>query len=265
VPAEVLLRIVRAEDERRWELSDLGQLLADERAAVRRRAALAAGRIGDEGAVGPLSALLRRDIDEGVRAAAAFALGEVESEAGAEALLETLRLSRAPAVRARAVEALGKVAAALGEPQAERRRLLGAALLGALAAEQRKPKPDRATVLLGLTAALRARPEGAGRAVAASLASADARVRADAANALARLRSKESLEQLRGMLMGDPDAVVSQDLDEVVDYGIHAIVPLVRVLVGGAVHLVHSLRGVLARRLLLAQVLALPGVDAEVV
>ncbi|HZI19993.1 MAG TPA: peptidylprolyl isomerase [Pyrinomonadaceae bacterium] len=208
MPAEVLLRIVRAEDERRWELSDLGQLLADERAAVRRRAALAAGRIGDEGAVGPLSALLRRDIDEGVRAAAAFALGEVESEAGAEALLETLRLSRAPAVRARAVEALGKVAAALGEPQAERRRLLGAALLGALAAEQRKPKPDRATVLLGLTAALRARPEGAGRAVAASLASADARVRADAANALARLRSKESLEQLRGMLMGDPDAVV---------------------------------------------------------
>jgi len=207
VPADLLLRVVRAEDERRWEASDLGRLLEDERSAVRGRAALAAGRIGDEGAVGPLVALLRRDLDEGSRAAAAFALGEIESEAGAEALLETLRIGKAPAVRARALEALGKVAAALGEAQAERRRQLGAALLAALAAEQRRPKPDRQAVLLGLTAALRARPEGAGRAVAASLDSKDARVRADAANALARLRAKESLERLRQMLMSDPDAV----------------------------------------------------------
>src|SRR5881398_3196736 len=47
VPEETLLRIVEAEDERRWEESDLGRLLADPNPAVRRRAALAAGRIGD--------------------------------------------------------------------------------------------------------------------------------------------------------------------------------------------------------------------------
>jgi cyclophilin family peptidyl-prolyl cis-trans isomerase/HEAT repeat protein len=208
VTAEVLLRIVRAEDERRWEISDLGQLLEDGRAAVRRRAALAAGRIGDEGAVNSLSGLLRRDGDEGVRAAAAFALGEIEAEGGSGALRETLRLRKTPAARARAVEALGKVAAALGEPQAARRRQLGAAVLSALAAEQKRPKPDRQTVLLGLTAALRARPEGGARAVAAFLDSKDARVRADAANALARLRAKESLERLREMLMSDGDSVV---------------------------------------------------------
>jgi cyclophilin family peptidyl-prolyl cis-trans isomerase/HEAT repeat protein len=207
VPPQVLLRLVRAEDERRWEPSDLGQLLEDSRPAVRQRAAIAAGRIGDEGAAGPLSGLLRRETDEGVRAAAAFALGEIESEAGAEALLSALRLGKSPAVRARAVEALGKIAAALGETQAERRRQLGTAVLTALAAEQRSPKPDRQTVLLGLIAALRARPEGAGRAVAAFLDSKDARVRADAANVLTRLRAKESLEQLRGMLMSDGDAV----------------------------------------------------------
>jgi cyclophilin family peptidyl-prolyl cis-trans isomerase/HEAT repeat protein len=204
----MLLRIVRAEDERRWEASDLGQLLKDERAVVRRRAAMAAGRIGEEGAVGPLSALLRLDADEGVRAAAAFALGEIEAETGAEALLETLRLSKSPIVRARAVEALGKVTAALGEPQAARRRQLGAAVIAALTAEQKRPKPDRLTVLLGLTAALRARPEGAARAIASFLAAKDARVRADAANALARLRAKESLERLREMLMSDGDAIV---------------------------------------------------------
>ena len=35
VPDDVLLRVVRAEDERRWEDADLRALLADERAAVR--------------------------------------------------------------------------------------------------------------------------------------------------------------------------------------------------------------------------------------
>src|SRR5205085_3887081 len=73
VPEETLLRIVEAEDERRWEESDLGRLLADENPAVRRRAALAAGRIGDEGAVAPLRGVLGGDSDDDVRAMAAFA------------------------------------------------------------------------------------------------------------------------------------------------------------------------------------------------
>ncbi|MCA1593087.1 MAG: peptidylprolyl isomerase [Acidobacteria bacterium] len=208
VPAETLLRIVRAEDERRWEASDLGVLLTDRSAAVRRRAALAAGRIGEEGAVAPLSALLRTDANEGVRVMAAFALGEIESNAGADALIESLRLSKLTEVRARAVEALGKIAAALPDVQVERKRALGEAIIAALETERRQARPDRSIILLGLTAALRAKPANAGKTVALFLSSTDARVRADAANTLTRLSAKESLEQLRRLLASDTDAVV---------------------------------------------------------
>jgi cyclophilin family peptidyl-prolyl cis-trans isomerase/HEAT repeat protein len=207
VPQETLLQIVQAEDERRWEDSDLGKLLADASPAVRARAALAAGRIGDEGAVAPLSTLLKSERDETVRGVAAFALGEIEAEAGAAALTETLRLSRSGELRARCVEALGKIAAALPEARADAKKRIGEAITSTLAAEQRVAKPNRALVLLGLTAMLRARPENGARTVALFLGSTDARARADAANALARLRAKESLERLRVMLATDADAV----------------------------------------------------------
>ncbi|MBV9924692.1 MAG: peptidylprolyl isomerase [Acidobacteria bacterium] len=207
VPAETLLQIIQAEDERRWEDSDLGKLLSDPNPSVRARAALAAGRIGDEGAVAPLGNLLNSDRDETVRATAAFALGEVEAESGAAALTETLRLSRSPELRARCVEALGKIVAALPEGRADAKKRIGDAINSTLAAEQRLKQPNRALVLLGLTAMLRARPENGARTVALFLASTDARVRADAANALARMRAKDSLERLRVMLATDADAV----------------------------------------------------------
>src|SRR5687767_798327 len=175
VPQETLLRIMAAEDERRWEESDLGALFKDASAAVRARAALAAGRIGDEAAVAPLGALLNADRDERVRAAAAFALGEVEAEAGAAPLLEALRLSKSPGLRARAVEALGKIAAALPEARADVKKRIGDSINNALAAEHRLSKPNRALVLHGLTAMLRARPEGGARTVALFLSSTDAR------------------------------------------------------------------------------------------
>ncbi|HEX8286137.1 MAG TPA: peptidylprolyl isomerase [Pyrinomonadaceae bacterium] len=206
VPQETLLRIMAAEDERRWEESDLGALLRDASAAVRARAALAAGRIGDEGAVAPLAALLNADRDQTVRATAAFALGEVEAEGGAPALLESLRLSKSPEVRARAVEALGKIAAALPEARADVKRRIGDALVSTLTAEHRLAKPNRALVLHGLTAMLRARPEAGARTLALFLNSTDARVRADALNALARTRAKESLERVRAILTSDADA-----------------------------------------------------------
>lgn len=207
VPPNVLLQIVRAEDERRWAESELARLLESESAGVRARAALAAGRIGDAGAVEPLSALMRRERNESVRAMAAFALGEIEAEAGAGALLEALRMTKVPLVRARAVEALGKIAAALPDAQAARREEIGKAILGALVSEQRAAKPNRALVVLAITAAMRARAEGAPRTIALFLDSKDARVRADAANSLTRLRAKESLERLRAMLAKDEDPV----------------------------------------------------------
>src|SRR3989440_11589021 len=207
VPEATLLQIIEAEDERRWDDADLGKLLTDANPSVRRRAALAAGRIGDEGAVAPLSAMLRGDRDESVRAMAAFAIGEVESESGADALVEVLRLSKAPEVRARVVEALGKIAAALPEARQDSKKRIGAVITDALASEGRLSRPNRALVLLGLTAVLRAKPENGARTVALFLNSTDARVREDAANALARLRAKESLERLRAMLSSDTDAL----------------------------------------------------------
>ena len=213
VPGETILRIVRAEDERRWDMSDLGALFADKNPLVRRRAALAAGRIGDEGAVAPLIELLQKDRDSGVRMMAAFALGEIESAQAADALIEVVRASSYPEVHARAIEALGKIAAALPPTEEARRQLIGQVILSALTIERKQAMPtaggvaDLGVELLGLTAVLRARPTGASKVVALYLSSVDPRVRADAANTLARLRAKDGTEQLRKMLT-DANAVV---------------------------------------------------------
>ncbi|HYP02878.1 MAG TPA: peptidylprolyl isomerase [Pyrinomonadaceae bacterium] len=215
VPEETLLRIVRAEDERRFDAADLGALLSDANASVRRRAALGAGRIGDARAVSPLVALLQTDRDEGVRAAAAFALGEIESGAAAEALLAVIErktpasVTETAGVRARAVEALGKIAAAMPKAEEARAKEIGKSLLVALEFEARqKLAANREVALLGLTAVLRARPEGAGRVVALFLDSTDARLRADAANTITRLRAKNANDQLRKLLVTDTDPVV---------------------------------------------------------
>lgn len=209
IPDDVILRIVRAEDERRWD-NDLSVLLFDKDARVRERAALAAGRIGDERAVPPLVALLQTDAEEQVRAMAAFALGETESAAGAASLSDAAQKAKETSeVRGRAVEALGKIIAALPKTEEARGQVLGQVILKTLDDElKRAPKPNRVVVLLGLTAALRARPTGAGAVVARFLSSGDARVRADAANTLARLRAKDGVEQLRALLSSDADPVV---------------------------------------------------------
>ena len=202
------MRILRAEDERRWD-DELAGLLADKSAEVRRRAALAAGRIGDERAVTLLVTMLRVDTDMRVREMAAFALGETESLKAAEGLMAELKSTQVSGVRARSIEALGKIAAALPKTEEARARAIGDAILTALAAElERKPQADRETVLLGLTAVLRARPANGGAVVAKFLSDKDERVRADALNTLARLRVKDGVEQARSLLANDTDAVV---------------------------------------------------------
>lgn len=208
VPREILLRIVRAEDERRWD-ADLSGLLSDRSAAVRARAALAAGRIGDERAVPTLVSLLQKDKDDVVRSMAAFALGETESAVSGDALLAELTKSNHPRLKARLVEALGKTTAAL--PQTEEARLHSSrsAILGVLESGTRRASaPDSGLIRLALTAALRVKPQGAGRVVAQFLSYSDPRVRADAANALARLRANDGNQQLRQLLIADPDPMV---------------------------------------------------------
>src|SRR5882724_7918781 len=111
LPALTQLKIMRHEDERRWD-DQLNALLADNNPMVRKRAALAAGRIGDERAVPVLTEMLLMDRDRDVRQMAAFALGEIESAGGAFALVTVVN-DPAATGRARAIEALGKVTAAL--------------------------------------------------------------------------------------------------------------------------------------------------------
>jgi cyclophilin family peptidyl-prolyl cis-trans isomerase/HEAT repeat protein len=215
----VLIKIIRAEDERRWD-DDLRGLFADPNAAVRQRAALAAGRIGDERAVSDLTSLLENDPEPWVRSMAAFALGEVESIAGAPALLAALKDARDSTLQARTLEALGKIAAATPKDQEAKTEEIRNAILDALKLMAAAgARPTQMSVLLGLTAALRAKPDNAGPTVALFLDSADARIRADAGNTLARLRLKDGNAQLRKMLTADPDPIARANAARVLGAG----------------------------------------------
>ncbi len=67
VPKDVLLRIIRAEDERRWD-DGMRSLLAHNSSAVRIRTALAAGRIGNEAAVADLIHIAQERWNSGSKA-----------------------------------------------------------------------------------------------------------------------------------------------------------------------------------------------------
>jgi cyclophilin family peptidyl-prolyl cis-trans isomerase/HEAT repeat protein len=87
--------------------SDLIRLLSDSEARVRRRAALAAGRVGLPAAVEPLTRLLTDEEFE-VRQMAAFALGLLADASARPMLLKALDDSE-PIVQGRAAEALGSI------------------------------------------------------------------------------------------------------------------------------------------------------------
>ena len=218
IDSKILLQIIRAEDTRRWD-GDLEKLVTHDDPRVRKRAVLAAGRIGNEGAVSSLADRLLSDRDVDVRQMAAFALGEIESGGGAYALTEVLKIhgsETAPAVvRARAVEALGKIVAAVISPGAAAKPdddwldRVRAAIVNTLRFEdERRAQSDRLTILLALTAVLRAKPDDAGKLVAQFLDYSDSRIVADALNTLARLRLKEGNEKARALLVKHNDPIV---------------------------------------------------------
>ena len=207
LPDLILISIIKAEDERRWD-AQLGKWLNHPNPLVRSRAALAAGRIGDDSAVVPLIQLLRNERNDEVRSMLAFALGETESPQALEALLGAIQSDGPAEVRARIMEALGKIAGALPRREAARKQQIGDAILRVLRSEVARRQPARNVILLGLTAALRAAPPAAGPVVAGFLASRDPRVRGDAANVLARLRLNDGNSQLRRLLNNDPDPIV---------------------------------------------------------
>ncbi len=109
---EKLARLLELEDRRSAGGDELQRLLHDPDRGVRRRAALAAGRIALPELVPPLVELLN-DQEVEVRRTAAFALGLCASPAAVERLLASLKDSDAQ-VRGRATEALGKI----GDPRA---------------------------------------------------------------------------------------------------------------------------------------------------
>ncbi|MGQ0760678.1 MAG: peptidylprolyl isomerase [Acidobacteriota bacterium] len=210
IDSEILLRIIRAEDTRRWD-GNLEKLLTHDDAKIRKRAVLAAGRIGSEGAVPPLAERVLTDRDVEVRQMAAFALGEIESGGGAYALTEVLKVRGAETatalVRARAIEALGKIIVAVTSPGAAAKPdddwldTVRASIVNTLRFEVSRPaQSDRLTILLALTAVLRAKPDGVGKLVAQCLDYSDSRIVADALNTLARLRLKEGNDKARALL-----------------------------------------------------------------
>ncbi len=205
-PIETLVRISKAEDELRFDKT-LEDLMKSANAPIRKRAALASGRIGDERAISALVNLLENDKNAEVRATVAFALGEIESIKASDAILKVLQNTKeADEVRARAVEAAGKIAAANAKD--EKAKVLGEVILDVLQFEDERGKlQNRDVILLGITAVLRAKPEEGDVVTAKFLINKDARIRADAANTLSRLRAKNANQQLRVMLLSDDDAI----------------------------------------------------------
>jgi len=209
ISVDTLLRIVRAEDTRRWD-SDLQTLLTDKDARVRQRAALAVGRIGDEKSVPALISLLQNDSETSVRSIAAFALGEIESATAADALIAVLKETQKepPQIRARAVEALGKIAAAVPKADEAKALPMRQAILATLFEGGARSDPDEEVMLLALTAALRARPEKAGPALAKFVSFSNPDIRATAENTLARLKLNDANPELPKLLVNDPDPIV---------------------------------------------------------
>ena len=206
VPADVAIQIVKAEDARNYDKS-LEDLMSNPDEQVRERAALAAGRIGSEAAIPALTSVLQKDKSERVAAMAAFALGEIESIKADDAIVKILQTAETlPPVRARAVEAAGKIAAANAKD--ERSKKLGEVILDVLLNQDALgAAQDRTTVLLALTAALRARPADTGIVVARFLTNPDSRIRTYAANTLSRIRAKNANDALIKMLSTDTDPV----------------------------------------------------------
>jgi hypothetical protein len=204
VPKEILIQLIEAEDTRTWNPATIARLLRDSNPVVRERAALAAGRIGDEAAVPRLTELLHGDSIE-VAAMAAFAIGEIESVKGVPSLLEalkysplleTLKLSDEKAIRARAVEALGKIAATLPEKDDLRKRI-GSAILAVLKEQKTAKHYHHDVVRQAITAALRAKPDGGPAVIAMYLDEAEDE---EAMNALTLLGARESLDKIRELL-----------------------------------------------------------------
>ena len=140
------------------ERPDLVRLVGDQDARIRRRAALAIGRVGLPEGVAPLVGALG-DPEMEVRQMAAFSLGRLGDRAAAAPLVRVLTDDQSPVVRGRAAEALGRIgerdaAPAIGRMVGE---YVEQGVVGSIAADdQTEPAaPPVEAVRLGLFALAR--------------------------------------------------------------------------------------------------------------
>ena len=175
---------------------DLGRLLTDTEARVRRRAALAVGRVGLPEGV-PLLTPLLNDADPEVRQMAAFALGLIGDRSARDPLVTALA-DQSPLVQGSACEALGLI----GDPAAAAHigalltRLVGVLAEMAADADESKRDTPAAAFRLGIEALVRLKAYDALAAVVLD-ASGQPKVRWwPAAFALGRLEDKRALPAL---------------------------------------------------------------------
>jgi cyclophilin family peptidyl-prolyl cis-trans isomerase/HEAT repeat protein len=134
---------------------DLAVLVRDTDPRIRRRAALAIGRVKSTDGMSTLAATLT-DTDPDVRAMAAFALGII-GDSSAESALTPLLTDAAPMVRGRAAEALGQIgakgaAAAIGQMVAG---YVTSVPVAAMQADADASSPEATALALGLNALVR--------------------------------------------------------------------------------------------------------------
>ena len=192
-PPDVYTRIIQLEDERSLGKGELESLLQHKSPEVRYRAALAMGRIGDKRGTAALLNALEATTTTRLRLITVFALGEMEDAKAAQALLTVLeRKTEAVAVRARAAEALGKIASlqanadALGKALVEQ---INQSLIAQLPAPNAVLSPgNKLLASLTITALMRVRLPSCVEPLTLQLTSREADLRAEAANALMRVR-----------------------------------------------------------------------------
>jgi len=185
---------------------DLIAMLADREAHIRRRAALATGRVRALDAVGPLSAMLTSETDPEVRQMAAFALGLVGSADAAPDLTAALAAPD-PVLQGRAAEALGLLGHKPAAPEiaAMISAHLGAGVLAAIAADDVGYPKDAAVeaVRLGIYALVRL---GAYDELAGALLDASGQPRSrwwPVAYAFQRVENPRAAGTLMALLKGD--------------------------------------------------------------
>lgn len=205
VPVAAHVAILKAEDARDYDR--LKPFIFSKNLKIQERAILGAARIGEGSSVDALAGILENG-DPSLRALAAFALGETEMDHASPFILRALADAKvSPEIRARAVEAAGKIYAA--NRTGIQSKGLPAAILNALSSENAKGSAaNKPLVLLGLTAALRTRPDGADAVIAQYLSNADTEIVATALNTLARLRAKNVNEKSRELLSKSADPIV---------------------------------------------------------